>query len=134
MLYKGSCICNRWQVEVNVTKTLSDFNPRVCDCNYCQNSPSAIISDPSMVIDFVGGEITINQNGNKLANFYYCNGCGDLLAVGCTLNSQLRGAVNSNLLCNANQLGEPILIQPRLLSADEKLMRWGKLWGVLNGI
>lgn len=87
-----------------------------------------------MVIDFVGGEITINQNGDQLANFYYCDSCGDLLAVGCNLNGQLRGAVNPNLLRNANQLGKPVQIQPRLLSSDEKLDRWGKLWGVLNGV
>jgi hypothetical protein len=134
MLYKGSCNCNRWQVEVNVTKPLGDFNPRICDCNYCQNNPSVIISDPNMVVDFVGGDITINQNGDQLANFYYCHNCGDLLAVGCNLNGQLRGAVNPNLLRNANQLGKPIQIQPRLLSSDEKLDRWDKIWGVLNGI
>ena len=87
-----------------------------------------------MVIDFVGGEVTINQNGDQLANFYYCDSCGDLLAVGCNLNGELRGAVNSNLLHNANQLGKPIQIQPRLLSSAEKLDRWGKLWGVLNGV
>jgi hypothetical protein len=87
-----------------------------------------------MIIDFVGGGTSINQNGDQLANFYYCDCCGDLLAVGCTLNVQLRGAVNPNLLRNADQLGKPIRIQPRLLSADEKLDRWGKLWGVLNGV
>lgn len=87
-----------------------------------------------MIINFIGGEITINQNGDELANFYYCNDCGDLLAVGCNLNGHLRGAVNPNLLRDANQLGKPIQIQPRLLSSDEKLDRWGKLWGVLNGV
>ena len=87
-----------------------------------------------MVINLVGGEITINKNGDQLANFYYCDHCGDLLAVGCNLNGQLRGAVNPNLLRNANQLGKPIKIQPQLLNASEKLDRWGKLWGVLNGV
>ncbi len=134
MLYSGSCNCNRWQVEVDVTKPLGEFNPRICDCNYCQNNSSAIISDPNMVVYFVGGEITIYQNGDQLANFYCCDCCGDLLAVGCILNGQLRGAVNPNLLRNANQLGKPIKIQPRLLSADEKLERWGKLWGVISGV
>jgi len=134
MFYKGSCECNHWQVEVSVTLSLGDFNPRICDCNYCQNNPISIISDPNMVICFVGGEIKINQNGDQLANFYYCNNCDDLLAVGCHLNGQLRGAVNPNLLRNAKQLGKPIQIQPRLLSANEKLDRWGKLWGVLNGV
>lgn len=134
MLCKGSCNCDQWQVQVIITKPLSDFNPRICDCDYCKNNPSAIISDPNMIINFIGSEITINQNGDELANFYYCNDCGDLLAVGCNLNGHLRGAVNPNLLRDANQLGKPIQIQPRLLSSDEKLDRWGKLWGVLNGV
>ncbi len=134
MIYKGSCNCNQWQVEVEVTKPLGDFNPRSCDCDYCKNSPSVIISEPNMRIDLAGGEITINRNGDQLANFYYCDSCNDLLAVGCDLNSQLRGAVNANLLRDANQLGKTIEIQPRLLSADEKIDRWGRLWGQLNGV
>jgi len=134
MPYKGSCNCNQWQVEVSVAKPLGDLNPRICDCSYCKNNPSAIISDPNMVINLVGDEITIKKNGDQLANFYYCDRCGDLLAVGCDLNGQLRGAVNANLLRNAHQLGKPINIQPQLLNASEKLDRWGKLWGVLNGV
>jgi hypothetical protein len=134
MIFKGSCNCNRWQVEVEVTKPLGDFNPRSCDCDYCKKSPSAIISDPNMKVDLVGSEFTINKNGDKLASFYYCDSCGDLLAVGRTFNNQLRGAVNASLLRDSGQLGQTIEIQPRLLSADEKLDRWGKLWGQVNGI
>ena len=134
MIYKGSCNCSRWQVEVEVTKSLGDFNPRSCDCDYCQNSPSAIISDPNMNVDLTGGEITINKNGDQLANFYYCKSCGDLLAVGRNFNNQLRGAVNANLLRDSAQLGQVIEVQPRLLSIDEKLDRWGALWGQLNVI
>jgi len=134
MIYKGSCNCNRWQVEVEVTTSLGDFNPRSCDCDYCKNTPSAIISDPNMKIDLVGGKVAINKNGDRLANFYHCDFCGDLLAVGCDFNSQLRGAVNANLLRDVNQLGKSVKVQPRLLRADEKLDRWGKLWGQLNGV
>jgi len=134
MLYKGSCKCNQWQVEISVTKPLSDLNPRICDCSYCKNNPSAIISDPNMVINLVGGEVMINKNGDQLANFYYCDRCDDLLAVGCNLTGQLRGAVNANLLRDTHQLGKPIKIQPQLLNTSEKLDRWGKLWGVLNGV
>jgi len=132
MIYKGSCNCNRWQVEVEVTKPLSEFNPRFCDCDYCKNSPSEIISDPNMKVDLVGGKFTINKNGDQLANFYYCDSCDDLLAVGRDFNNQLRGAVNVNLFRDSSQLGQAIAIQPRLLSADEKLDRWGKLWGQLS--
>ncbi len=132
MIHKGSCSCNRWQVEVEVTKPLGDFNPRSCDCDYCNNSPSVIISDPNMRVDLVGGEFTINKNGDQLASFYYCDSCGDLLAVGRDFDNQLRGAVNANLFRDSSQLGQMIAIQPRLLSADEKLDRWGKLWGQLS--
>lgn len=134
MHYKGACSCNRWKVEIEVTRSLEEFNPRVCDCNYCKENPSEIISDPNMKIEFCGGETSIIQNGDQLANFYYCDSCNDLLAVGCDINGQQRGAVNSNLLFNSSKLGKQIQIQPRLLSSNEKLDRWGKLWGVLNGV
>jgi hypothetical protein len=134
MYYKGSCSCNRWQVEIEIKKPLEAFNPRVCDCNYCQKNPSEIISDPNMIIEFFGGETSTIQNGDQLANFYYCNFCSDFLAVGCNLNGQLRGAVNSSLLHSSSKLGKSIEIQPRLLSSDEKIDRWGKLWGGLNGV
>lgn len=134
MHYKGSCSCNRWQVEIDVARSLDEFNPRVCDCNYCQKNPSEIISDPNMKIELLGGETSIIQNGDQLANFYYCDFCNDLLAVGCDINGQQRGAVNSNLLLSSSKLGKQIQIQPRLLSSSEKLDRWGKLWGVLNGV
>jgi hypothetical protein len=54
------------------------------------------------------------------------------LAVGRDFNNQLRGAVNANLLYDSGQLGQVIAVQPRLLSADEKLDRWETLWGQLN--
>lgn len=134
VLYKGSCNCNQWQVEMNIAKPLSDLSPRFCDCDYCQINPSRIISDPSMLINLLGGEVTINQNGDKLANFYYCSRCCDLLVVGCILNGQLRGAVNASLLSDSGQLGKAVKVQPRLLSASEKLNRWESLWGVINGL
>lgn len=134
MHYKGSCSCKQWQVEIEVTRPLEEFVSRVCDCNYCQDNPSEIISDPNMKIEFLGGEVSIIQNGDQLANFYYCSCCNDFLAVGCDINGQQRGALNSNLLHSSRMLGNPILIQPRLLSSNEKLERWGKLWGILKGI
>ena len=133
MLYNGSCKCKRWQVEVRLAVPLEDLSRRVCDCHYCQINPSSIISDPSMSGVFFGDGISIKQNGDQLANFYHCKSCIVLLAVGCNINSTLRGAVNANLLRDMNKLGEPIQIQPRLLSADAKLDRWNRLWGVLSG-
>ena len=132
MIYQGSCNCGKWQVKITVKTPLSDLNPRVCDCEYCQNHPSAIVSDLNMIIDFIGGTAKINQNGDQLANFYYCIGCGDLLAVGHNINGVLRGAVNSQLLEDVDEFGEPVQNQPRFLKSSEKLESWEGLWGVLN--
>lgn len=139
MLYEGSCICKRWQIELRLTMQLEELNPRVCDCNYCQTNycganPASIISAPNMSVDFVGEGVSIEQNGDRLANFFHCEGCKALLVVGRDIDGQLRGAVNANLLQDKNKLGPPVQIQPRLLSANEKLERWNKLWGLLSGL
>lgn len=134
MEYTGSCDCNRWRVNVQLEGQLEELKPRVCDCNYCQTNPSQILSDPNMSANFTGEGSYSKQIGDQLAHFYHCSGCDVLLAVGCTFDGELRGAVNGNLLKDKNRLREPIQIQPRLLSADEKLERWGKLWGTLKGL
>ena len=134
MLYKGSCRCNDWQVVVSYPGEMKDLNPRVCDCNSCKNKPFGVISDPTMDISLKGNRVSTTQNGDQIANFYFCSSCGDFLAVGCKINGLLRGAVNTNLLHAKKELGASIQIQPRLLSADEKINRWDKLWGLLNGV
>jgi hypothetical protein len=78
--------------------------------------------------------LVVNKNGDQLASFYHCAKCEDLLSVGCVFRGQLRGAVNALLLDQKELLGARIPIQPRLLSADEKLDRWSKLWGNLEGV
>lgn len=133
-IIQGSCGCGQWQVNVRVDRPIDDLNPRICDCDYCRAYPSAIISDPSMEIDLTGGEFTFDQNGDRLAKFYRCKSCGDLLAVGCFIEDVLRGAVSSSLFGENYRFGEPLHIQPWLLSSKERLKRWGKLWGMLNGI
>jgi hypothetical protein len=136
MNHRGACNCKTWQVSVSTAQALSSFNPRICDCEYCQAHPSAVISDPSMIIELMGahGNLNVQRNGDRLASFYHCIHCGDLLAVGCTIDDRLRGAVNALLLDQKGSLGESTKIQPRLLSSTEKLSRWGKLWGNLRGV
>ena len=136
MNYSGSCKCKRWSIQVSTAEALSKLNPRVCDCTYCKTHPAAIISEPHMLIRLVGeaGDLVVNTNGDQLASFYHCASCGEMLAVGCVIRGQMRGAVNSLLLDQKELLGASMPIQPRLLSAAEKLGRWSKLWGSLEGV
>jgi hypothetical protein len=43
-------------------------------------------------------------------------------------------AKNPALFGDAKLFGEPVKIQPRLLTANEKSERWSKLWGTLEGV
>jgi len=134
MKYFGTCKCQAWRICISLAEPLATLNPRVCDCEYCKAQPSAIVSHPGMRIDVAGdqAQLTFEQNGDRLANFYRCRGCGDLLAVGREIKGRLRGAVNARLLERWAELGEQVSIQPRLLAAVEKLVRWEKLWGELD--
>ena len=89
-----------------------------------------------MAIELIGDSCNLvtDRNGDRLAAFYHCSGCGDLLAVGCCIEGHLRGAVNALLLDQKSSLGGCVAIQPRLLSGAEKVARWGKLWGSLRGV
>lgn len=134
MNYEGSCKCKQWRISVSVNTELGAFNPRVCDCDYCKANPWAIISARDMMIDLQGDRCNIREdkNGNQLATFYHCSRCNDLLAVGCAIEGESRGAVNALLLDQRESLGSAVQIQPRLLSAGEKIQRWNELWGVLR--
>jgi hypothetical protein len=87
-----------------------------------------------MVIELLGKveHLVTNKNGDQLASFYHCSSCGDLLAVGCEIDGQLRGAVNALLLDQRASLGTPVQIQPKFLPSAEKLSRWKTLWGKLT--
>jgi hypothetical protein len=93
-----------------------------------------MISDPRMSIAVTAGAFSLYKaaNGSGQADFYHCKSCNQLLVVGATLAGVSLGAVNSFLFGNLNQLGEPILVQPRLLSPGEKVARWSKIWGRLQ--
>ena len=136
MNYAGSCNCKKWKIRISIAEPLGSFNPRICDCDYCASHPSAVISDPRMKIELFGTtpDLVVNRNGDRLASFYHCNSCGELLAVGREVDGCLRGAVNALLLEQKDLLGNSVRIQPRLLSAGEKLLRWSQLWGSLHGV
>lgn len=138
---EGFCSCGHWQVRIVLEKPLCDLTPRRCDCEYCrrdavgrESDSDALVSDPGMKIALVGEALTIHQNGDRLAQFYRCHNCNDLLAVGRRINGVLRGAVNARLLGSLSQFGEATQVQPRLLTSDEKQQRWATLWGVLSGV
>ena len=42
----GGCHCDNIRVELTLTRSLSDYSPRACDCGLCMRHRAACISDP----------------------------------------------------------------------------------------
>jgi hypothetical protein len=113
---------------------ISDLNPRACDCDFCRENPSLLLSCPAMKIEVFSSGNSLNElhNGSGLATFYQCSCCKQILAVGAQLDGRLRGAVNALLFADQYLLKKPDLVQPRLLGSGEKEHRWAAIWGQLN--
>jgi hypothetical protein len=137
MKYYGACSCSTCRTEFETDLPLSEFQPRICDCQYCQQNPGQLLSHPSAqirVLADIASQLTANKNGGTSARFYHCKNCNDFVCVGVEIDQRMRGVLNSNLLTDREALGESIPIQPRLLSDQEKLDRWKKLWSHLSFI
>lgn len=134
MKYLGKCKCGNSSVMLEGVESLGVLKPRICDCEYCKKNPSALVSGPNLTVTILSleGEFITKRNGSGQAEFYQCRGCNQLLAVGTVISGQSKGALNANLLDHREELGTPIAIQPRLLSSNEKVDRWSRIWGILN--
>ncbi len=130
----GTCQCGSCAVTAEGSVALGALEPRICDCAYCQQHPSALISHPQMSVVLVveAALVAESKNGSGQATFYECSRCGQLLAVGAQVGGTARGAVNAHLFGDLSRFAAPVPIQPRLLSADQKAARWSTIWGALD--
>ncbi len=130
----GACACGLVKVAVAAQENTENIHPRVCDCDYCKQYPSALISHPSMVIDvqYPLTDLKIERNGDGVAGFHRCPDCNSLIVVACTLDAVVRGAVNAHILKCDGAFGDSVDISPKSLKVHEKMERWGKLWGTVR--
>jgi hypothetical protein len=123
------------RIEFETDLPLSKIQPRICDCQYCQQNSGQLLSHPgaqiSVVAD-VASQLTANKNGETFARFYHCKTCNDFICIGAEIDKKMRGVLNSTLLDDREAFGESIPIQPRFLSDIDKLDRWTMLWSHLH--
>lgn len=130
--HEGGCHCGnlRWRFET--ARTLGEFAPRACDCDFCSRHRAAWVSDSQGMLRLEVHHATGLQRyrqGSSQAEFMVCRVCGVLVAVVArSEDGRLLGAVNRNAFDQCDGFAEATAVSPRLLPADAKLDRWTHLW------
>lgn len=126
----GSCHCGRLRIEFSTGQDPTDFTPRACDCSFCRKHGAAYVSDPAgrLSVSAHQGALRKYRQGSDTADFLLCGQCGVLVAVVFEHTGHLYGAVNTGCLDEDNGFMVAVPASPQMLSADEKVSRWLKLW------
>ncbi|MFN8672577.1 MAG: aldehyde-activating protein [Candidatus Sericytochromatia bacterium] len=126
----GSCYCKNITFTFATNLEQSEINPRVCDCSFCQKHGAKYISDPlgELVIEAKEQSIHEYQQGSNNASFILCKNCGVFVAVIFKDNSGIYGNINLSCLEQKLNFGDNLNVSPKILSAEEKISRWIKLW------
>lgn len=126
------CHCGNITAQVGLSKPLSEFEPRACDCDFCAKHGAAYITEAqgSLDIRIVDSDQAMSyQHGSGLADFLVCRKCGVLMAVTYTRDGATAGSLNSRTLENRSMLmPAQAASAAKFLSDAEKLERWKQVW------
>jgi len=128
---KAKCHCGNISADVGLSKDITEYIPRACDCEFCTKHGAAYLSDPkgSLEIQVDKPEQTTRyKQGSGLVDLLICSVCGVLVAVTYKHNGNLIGGINSRALENLKKLQPSVAASPKLLSDSEKINRWSEIW------
>ncbi|WP_435608779.1 GFA family protein [Pseudomonas knackmussii] len=125
----GNCHCGNLQVHVGLSREPLDYQPRACDCGFCQAHGAAYISD-------AGGSLAIEwreepgryRHGSRNAEFLFCRQCGVLVAVTYEADGRTFAALNVRALGSDTGFAAEAPASPQQLPPEQRIERWKKLW------
>ncbi len=126
----GSCHCGHLRIAFSTRQDPASFTPRACDCSFCQKHGAAYISDPAgrLSVSAREGALRKYRQGSNTAEFLVCGRCGVLVAVTYEHAARVYAAVNIGCLDGPTGLGISAPASPQVLSPDDRISRWLKLW------
>lgn len=128
----GGCACAAVAVEVGLSRELTAYSPRACDCDFCREQGAAWLSDAAGFLRLranAGQGFRIERQGSGQAEFLACAACGTLLAVRWRDgDGHAHGAVNARVLTRRDEFADEQGASPKLLEVAEKTTRWKALW------
>lgn len=118
-------------LSAELTRAPDTYNPRACDCDFCQMHGAVYVSDAqgALVIQLENERATARyRQGSGQAEFLGCRNCGVLVGALYGYDGLLHAAVNVRALDVRAHFGSAQIASPKALSDDEKSQRWRDLW------
>lgn len=128
-MYKGQCQCGNIHFSLSLPQPIESYSARQCDCQFCLHNQIIYLSDPEGELVLPKNAISnFRQQGDERAKFIICENCQQVIAAICEFDQLVKGAINVNLVNATVDPQKITTVSPRLLSAEEKISRWQKLW------
>lgn len=132
-MYKinGGCHCGNIRVDLKISHSPDTYNPRTCDCDFCQKHGASYLSDPegSLHIHVKSTQLLGKyRQGSGTAHCLLCTNCGVLVGVAYQDDDQLFATINSQVVENGVTFGEKKTVSPKTFTASEKIARWKGVW------
>lgn len=127
----GGCYCGNIRLTVSLSKDLSAFNPRACDCDFCLKHGSAYVSDSRGALRIQireVGQVNRFRQGSNTAEMLVCRQCGVLVGALYQETDRLFGTLNAKALDCRASFGPEQTVSPKSLAADQKVQRWRDIW------
>ncbi len=118
-------------MQATLTRDVQDYAPRACDCDFCRKHGAAWLTDPagSLRLHQRGSDAAVHyRQGSDQAEFLLCAHCGVLVMATYRSDGRLFAALNVRAIEGAPAFAPEQVAQPRLLSAQDKPLRWQQLW------
>lgn len=118
-------------MQATLTRSAHDYAPRACDCDFCRKHGAAWLTDPagSLRLQQRGAAAAVvYRQGSDQAEFLVCARCGVLVMATYRNDGRLFAALNVRAIDGAAAFASEQVAQPRLLSAQDKPLRWQQLW------
>ncbi|HEY2402550.1 MAG TPA: GFA family protein [Steroidobacteraceae bacterium] len=127
----GGCYCGNIRLTVSLSRDLSAYSPRACDCDFCRKHGAAYVSDPQGVLRIqitAAGQVNRFRQGSNTAEMLLCRQCGVLVGALYQEEHRLFGTLNANALDCRTAFGPEQCVSPKSLAADQKVQRWRDIW------
>ena len=136
MDYSACCHCKKIGVSLTLARPIDSYQPRACDCSFCQLHAVTYISAVDCALSIhPNGALRQLKQGSAQATFWQCTACYQIIAATHAFGDgidPLRGAVNSQLFSHQYQLPAPVSVSPQRLTPADKRKRWLSSWLTVN--